>query len=739
MTTTKIILITALCALTGLSAVQAENTVQAVTAATQTAAPRLEHPFFQDEPYPVWSQMTPEQGVADVRAAIKLAQARIDAICALTPEQTTFENTFLALDAAGLELSQANGYLHHLANVLSNPEIRQAQETLIPELSEYSAGIIANEQLWKVLKAAAAQPWVKELSPAKQRFVQQTVDSFKDSGADLPADKKARKAEIQEELSQLTLQFSKNVQESTDAWELVITDPAELDGVSSQWMGIARAAAESKGYSTPDKPAWLITQQYSSLSPVMCDCTVEATRRKCWEGQCSIGKGGEWDNEAIVARIMELRSELATLLGFPTYAEMTTHRRMVGGGEQALAFIDDMMSKVKPAFDEECKQLLEFISEQKGEKVEKLQPWDRSFYVRRLTKKLYDFDSEAMRPYQKEENVIKGMFDIYGHLFDISFSEVETACLKPGVPCPAGTVEVWHPQVRFFRVTDNKTGNHLGSFYLDPFPREGKRDGAWVMPMRFGKAGVNGQPHEPHLATLVGNFTAPMANGVTLYSHYDVQTIFHEFGHMLHNMLSDTELQAHAGTSVTWDFVELPSQLFENWTWSAEGNAKYAFHWQTGKPVPADLIEKLGKSRYFMPASSTMSQLCLGKLDLEMHMHYDEKFRGKSLDAATDEMLEGCRVPSTVYAPSIMRSLTHCISGGYAAGYYSYKWAEVLSADVFMRFEQDGIMNAGTGAAFRETILSKGDSKPAAEIYRDFMGRDPNPDALLQSQGLLKK
>ena len=734
--TTRNILITAVCALTGMSMLQAADIVQSVAPATVTAAQALEHPFYQDKPYPAWSQMSAEQALKDARVGIELTYERIDAISKIQPQDATFENTFLALAYASRELDQVQGYMHHLSSVMDSPEMRAAQETLIPELNKLSASINANEQLWAVIKSAAAQPWVKELSSQKQRFVQQTVDSFHDSGADLSPEKKARKAEIEQELSKLTLNFAKNVLDSTNAWELIITDKAELAGLSEDWLARAAADAAEHGYGTPEAPAWRVTLDYTSYGKVLSDCTVEATRKKCWEGQNTIGYGEKYDNEPIIARVMVLRRELAELLGFNTYADLKTNRRMVGGGDNAMKFIDGMMQKLKPAFNAECEKVLQYISERTGEKLTSVKPWDRRFYLTQMSKEQYNFDPETLRPYQECNNVIKGMFNTFGHLYDVSFTELPTVCLQPGEACPEGKIEVWHPEVRLFKVTDNKTGAHLGSFYVDLFPRASKRAGAWVMPMRYGTPAANGKPHEPHLATLTGNLTAPTADKPALFSHYDVETIYHEFGHMMHCMLGDTELEMHCGTSVTWDFVELPSQIFENWTWDPQGIAQFAFHYETGEPIPAEMVEKLNASRYFLPATDIMSQLCVGKLDLEMHVNWEDKFAGKCIDKASNDLLRPWRIAMTDDATSMMRHLTHCINGGYAAGYYSYKWAEVLAADAFTRFKKEGVMNEKTGADFRKYILSVGDGKPAAEAYRDFMGRDPNPDALLQSHGL---
>ena len=736
--TTRNILLTAVCALSGVCTLQAAEIVESVAPA-QVENAKNEHPFFQDKPYPAWSQLTPAQALTDARVAIKRVYTRIDAICKITPEEATFENTFLALADASRELDQVQGYMHHLSSVMDSPEMRDAQKELLPELNKLSADINSNEQLWAVIKSAAAQPWVKQLSSQKQRFVQQTVDSFKDSGADLSPEKKARKAEIQAEMSELTLNFAKNVLDSTNAWELIITDPAELAGMREDWMAAAAADALKHGYGTPEKPAWRITLEYTSYGNVLSDCTVEATRKKCWEGQNTIGAGEKYDNAPIIARVMVLRRELAELLGFGTYADLKTQRRMVGGGTNAMAFIDGMMQKVKPAFDAECQQVLDYVSAKCGEKVTAVNPWDRRFYLTQMAKEQYNFDPETLRPYQECNRVVTGMFNTFGPLYGVSYEEVPTACLKPGETCPEGAIEVWHPEVRCFKVTDTATGNHLGTFYLDLFPRATKRAGAWVMPLRYGEPAHDGKPHAPHLACITANLTAPTADKPALFSHYDVETLYHEFGHMMHCMCGDTELVDHCGTSVTWDFVELPSQIQENWTWEPEGIAQYAFHYETGEPIPAEMVQKLNASRYFLPATDIMGQLCVGKLDLEMHINYADKFEGKDLDVASNDLLRPWRISMTADATSIMRHLTHCINGGYAAGYYSYKWAEVLAADAFTRFKKEGVMNPETGAAFRKTILSVGDGKPAAEAYRDFMGRDPNPDALLEAHGLITK
>lgn len=731
---TQAIITTALCALLGAPQIFA-TVVPPQVQAIQQAINAGTHPFFNKGLYPDWSKLTPEQARIDSAAALVLARYRLEAISNLKPEETTFENTFLAYSKSQDELETVQSRLYHLKTVADNDALRAVQEELMPQWNELDAEVLANEKLWAVLRQAAAQPWVKELSPAKQRYVQQVIQNFHDQGADLSPEQKERKKEIEDEMSMLELEFGKNVQDSTEAWELIITDPAQLDGMSADWMDKAREDARKRVHGDDAAPAWRISLQATSAYEVLRHCTVESTRKACWEGTRTIGTG-KYDNAPIVARIMELRRELAELLGFKTYADLTTHRRMVGSGENALKFVDGMMQQVKSAFDAECAQILNFVAQRTGRITTRLNPWDRSFYLREMSEEMYNFDADSVRPYLESKRLVDGMFDIFANLYGISFTELPTQCVQPGEKRNAIAIETWHPSVKAFAVTDDHTGHHLGTFYMDLFPRSMKREGAWVMPLGYGESGRNGKAREPHLAALVGNMTPAAGDGPALFSHRNAVVLFHEFGHMMHCMLSNTELEAHAGTGVAWDFVELPSQICENWAWEPEGIASFGYHYKDGNIMPDELAAKLKASRFFMPATSNMGQLCIAKLDLEMHMHYDEKFKGKDLDAATHELLDDWQIDYTVPGNSIMRTLRHCITGGYSAGYYSYKWAEVLAADAYTRFRNEGVMNRKTGSDFRNEILSKGDSQSAAEIYRNFMGRDPNPDALLQVQGL---
>lgn len=732
--TIRTLLMTALCVLPGTAVVHA---AQAATPAVAPAA-EAEHPYFADMPYPAWSRLTPAQALKDAPVAMLLAEARLEAIRSLHPEQMSFANTFVALAEATRELEKVTDYLRTLASTMDSPEVREAQAALLPELNRFYSAITADTRIWEVLRTAAEQPWVAQLSPQKKMLLQQTLDSFRDNGADLPPDKKARKAEIEQELSELTLQFAKNVLDSTNAWQHIVTDKTQLAGMSDNWLAAAAADAAEHGFGTPEAPAWRISLKAGSAGSVLRDCSVEATRRLCWEAQANIGKGGEYDNAAIVERVMQLRHELAQLLGFNTFADYKTRNRMVRSAAAAMGFVDGMLERLTPTFRAECTELLAYANTCRGEQATTLAPWNLRYYLNEYTQQKCAFDPESVRPYFACDNVLAGMFHIASRLYNISIDELPTVCLQPGESCPAGKVEVWHPEVRMFAISDKATGAHLGSFYLDLYPRPGKRAGAWMSPLRAGAPGENGAPHAPHLGAITANLTRPVGDNPALFNHVEVETIFHEFGHMLHAMLTDTELAAHWSSSIAWDFIELPSIINENWTWEPQALALYAHHYQTGEPMPTELVERLNASRHFMPAMVNMRQFCLAKLDLEMHTNYASRFAGRDIDTASAELLAPWQMPSGVDEPSYMRRLSHCINGAYAAGYYSYQWADILVADAYQRFKKEGILNPAPAAAFRKAVLSVGGSKPAADAYRDFLGRDPDPDAFLKATGIAK-
>lgn len=702
------------------------------------------HPFLDDTFFVPWSKLTPERVKPDIELAIKTASENIDTICELditTPDQLTYDNTFGALENAPKLLNTGWSRLMHLNAVMDNPKQRDAITEMMPEVVKYQTSVALNTKLWHVLKAASQCPWAKEVSPTKQRFIEETLANFKDSGADLPEDKKQVYAEIETELSMLTMWYGKNVLDCTNKWELIVTDKNELKGLPESAVETARLDALAKGHGTEEEPAWRFTLHTTSLGPVMKFAESAKLRRKMWEGSAGIGYH-EKDNAPLIDSILKLRDQKAALLGYANFADCVTSRRMVGNGKTALDFIDNLHSLVMPQYKQEMADLLSYKNSRTGEKAELLDPWDIDYWSEKRRQELFNFDGDALRPYFSVNNVMKGMFDIFSTLYDIEIKQKPTVYLENGrkkTRRERNAIEVWHPEVKFYEIYDNKTKQHLGSFYTDWHPRESKRSGAWMNYLSIGLPPQQENQRIPHLGLMCGNMTKPVGSKPALVSHQEVKTIFHEFGHLLHLMLCDVEVKSLAGTRVAWDFVELPSQINENWIWQRESIDMYAKHYQSGKKISQEMFNKLIESRKYMSASVMMRQLAIAKIDLELHINY-EKFKDKNIDEIDQVVLENYRVPMSVTPPSYARRLTHVFSSptGYAAGYYSYKWAEVLEADAFSRFLKEGILNPETGQDFRRCILSKGNSKPASELFRDFMGRDPNSDALLIKYGIKK-
>lgn len=721
----RTLLLLALCSPLSISLLTASPAAIPAPAAL-SAAP---HPFFCDEVYPAWTRMTPKQAITDIRAALAESRERLQAMLHIRPQDATFENTFLAWEAAEEHLRQVQSCMYHLTNSAGTPGLQLAMGHLIREVAESQSARPELSRIWQLLNTAASAPWVQELSPAKQRFVQKVLLELRLAGAGLPTEQMARKVAIEQELKQLGFLFNENIQSPESDWQLLITDPAELAGMSERWMKQAGEAAEAKGLATADTPAWLITPH--NASAVLSRCTVPETRRRCWPGTCTTATAQGKDNEPVIYRIMELRHELATLLGFRHFADMQAATRMTGSAEKALAFVDDMLQKSKPAYDAWVAERMQRFSKAAGRPLSTLNPWDERILSRHLPAQKRGFDASVLTPYFEAESVIQGMLKLWSGLLGVTYTELPTACPAENTPCPADKVEVWHPEVRCFAVHDAATGIHLGSFYMDLYPRKGKRGMAWSMPLRAGKPKSDGRVGEPNLATLQANLTAPRPGHPHLFNHGDLYVLFHEFGHISHMILGHGEVRSQAAIGVEHDFIETPSQLQESWIWEPEALATFARHHETGAPVPPEILQQLADSRKDSPIDMHIRMLCASKLDLELNMFFHEKFKGKPLDAVAAELLRPWQFPYSVPVPTEMRTLTHCISEGYAASLYTYKWSEALAADAFSRFQQEGVLNTATGAHYRKTILAPGSSKPAAQLFRDFMGRNPDSTPLL--------
>ncbi len=686
--------------------------------------------------YPRWNTLDAKQTVEQIATEININKKTIYQITCVPDSEMCFANTFGALEACDQRVDTLSRGLYHLSTVADSPEIRQSLEEMQQLTTEFGNWVIANRPLWQALKTAAAQDWVQDLSPSKKFHVENTMRSFQLSGADLPDDKKAQVGDLRKKLSTLGVQFNKNMLDSTNAWEQVITDPAALAGMSEAWMKSRAAMALKKGYGTEEKPQWLLGQDDACLIPVLESCDVEATRRLVWEGSNTVGAVAPYDNAELIDQIVSTRQQIAHLLGFDNYAQMATVERMVKSEVAAMKFIDEFTAQLKPYWEKEKQVLFDFIAQQTGQTVTAVSPWDVRYYRTQLKETQYNFDSETMRPYFPADKAISGSLDIFEQLFDISIKQIPTASPKNGAPLAEGSQEVWDSEVTLYEVRDNKTQAHLGSFYLDLYPRSNKRSGAWCMGLRPGDPAADGNPHSPHLAVVVGNFTPPSEGKPALLNDYEMMVLLHEFGHLFHQMLSDVELRSHTGTAVARDFVEMPSQLMEFWLDDKKILPMLSGHFETGAPMPDEMMDKFLASRYFMPADANMRQLGLAKLDMEIYSNYEEMFKGKDIDAATYEIQKHFMIPVTQPARSMIRQFSHIMSGGYAAGYYSYKWAEVLSADAYSRFKAEGMLNSTTGGDLRRSVLSQGGSKDEAQQFYDFMGREPKPDALLEVQGL---
>lgn len=684
---------------------------------------RAMHPFLSPDFHVRWSTLVPEAVEPDILHALELAKANIESICAQDPAAAGFENTFLAYEKSTDSLNDAWGRLNHLDSVCDHPAQREALGKMLPAVTDFYSSLALNERLWTVIKAAGENSKSENLSPIQRRFVDETLTDFREAGADLPAERKERIAAIQAELSKVTKAYSEHVLDSTNAWELVITDESKLAGLPDSAKAGAAANARSKGL---EAPVWRFTLQFPSMSPIMQHLHDSEIRRQVWEASSQVGAVGEFDNTALVWRILELRQEKAEILGHSNFADLTVLRRMAKSGATALEFIDRLHRRIRPAFLAEYDQLANYKAAKSGQPVGKLEPWEVSYWAEKQRQENYDFDEEALRPYFPVDGVMSGMFEIASRLFGIAIREMETV-----VSNPDSGVEVWHPECKFYEIHDSKTAAHLGSFYADWHPRESKRGGAWMNSLHTGALG------EPHLGLIVGNMSPPVDGKPALLTHREVETIFHEFGHLLHGLLSEVAVKSLAGTNVPWDFVELPSQIMENFCWDRESLDLFARHFETGEPIPEQLFAKMTAAKNYLSASGFMRQLAFAKLDLELHIHLTD-YLGKDLDQVDREVLRDYLAPLKTASPSMMRRFNHLFSSptGYAAGYYSYKWAEALDADAFTRFQSEGVLNPATGADFREHILSKGNSTPPDELYRRFMGRDPDQEALLVRAGL---
>lgn len=698
----------------------------------------MPNPFLADGFYVSWSTLTPDAVEADITEALARAEKALGDVIGQDRGRMGFESVMLGYEEALRELNEAWGLVTHLDAVCNTPAMREAHNKMLPAVSAFFAKIPLNEHLWDLILTYSKTDQAKSLVGVQRRCMDEALAYFRQHGAELLPDKKKRLEEIEAELSQATQKYSENVLDSTNAWELILDDVAKLQGLPASAIDAARADAATKGLGTAEAPQYRFTLKAPSVIPVMEHLDDDAIRKQVWEGSGTVGRGGSYDNTELIWKILRLRHEKATLLGKADFADYILDRRMAKNGKTALQFTEDLHHKVRTAFDAEIVALQEYRADKAQEDVRLFEPWEIAYWSEKRRRALYDFDEEELRPYFSVNDVLGGMFRIAERLFDIRIKELEASYSEPGKKEPGSpALEVWHPEVKLYEVR-NQDGIHIGSFYADWHPRDSKRSGAWMNYLRGGLPGNGERDRRPHLGLICGNMTPPVDGKPALLTHDEVCTVFHEFGHLLHQLLGSVEIPSLNGVNVAWDFVELPSQLMENFCWERESLDFFAKHHENGEPIPDKLFKKMIAARNYMSAVAMMRQLSFGKLDLELHMHHaaDENV---DLDNLARRILADYTFPTKTEPPTMARRFGHLFSSpvGYAASYYSYKWAEVLDADAFTRFQKDGVLNPVIGRSLRDCILSKGNSEDPAKLFRDFMGRDPDPDALLIRAGLL--
>jgi oligopeptidase A len=673
------------------------------------------NPLLQDFDLPPYSLILPEhvepavdQILADSRTAIaKLLEAQ--------QANPSWDGLVLALDELGARLGRAWSPVSHLNAVRNSPELRAAYEACLPKLSEYWTEMGQNKPLFDAYEALANSPAAANFDVAQKTILEHALRDFRLSGIDLPAEQQKRYGEIQMRLSELTSKFSNQLLDATQAWTKLIDDESRLAGLTDSAKAQMKQAAEAK-----ELEGWLITLEFPSYYAVMTYADDRALREEVYAAYCTRASdqgpnAGQNDNGPLMAEILDLRQELARLLGFANYSELSLASKMAENTDQVLSFLRDLAVRSKPFAEQDLAELKAFAAEQG---LSDLKSWDVGYYSERLRQQRYSISQEEVRAWFPVDKVLSGLFAIVQKLYGIEIRELKG-------------FDTWHPDVRLFEISEN--GKHVGRFFFDLYARANKRGGAWMDGARDKRRDAHGQLVAP-VANLVCNFTPPVGGKPALLTHDEVTTLFHEFGHGLHHLLTRVE---HAGASgingVAWDAVELPSQFMENWCWEPDGLALISGHYETGEPLPQAMLDKMLAAKNFQSGLMMVRQLEFSLFDFELHANHGD---GRSVL----DVLESVRDEVSVLRPPaynrFANGFAHIFAGGYAAGYYSYKWAEVLSADAFSRFEEEGVFNADTGRAFREAILARGGSQEPMVLFVDFRGREPSIDALLRHLGL---
>ncbi|QTD36792.1 M3 family metallopeptidase [Polaribacter batillariae] len=670
------------------------------------------NPLLQDFNTAPFSKITNEHYKPAIKKAIEIAKNEIHAIVKNT-EKPTFENTTVALDFTGEKLNRITSIFFNLNSAETNDEIQKIAQEVSPWLSEFKNDITLNEALFKRVKEVFNAKESLELTPEQEMLLDKQYKSFARNGANLNESDKAELRKIDTQLSKLSLQFGENVLAETNAFEMHLTNEKDLAGLPDSAKEAAKQLANEKG-----KEGWIFTLDYPSYIPFMTYADNRELRKKL---AITAGKKGfqnnKNNNEQIVLDIVKLRHKRAHLLGYKTHAHFVLEERMAETPKKVLDFSKELLEKAKPAAKKEFEKLEKYAKKLDG--IDQLQKWDGAYYSEKLKKEIFNLDQEILKPYFKLENVINGVFKIANRLYDLQFEEVFN-------------IDKYHEDVKTYNVTDTN-GNFIAVFYADFHPRKGKRNGAWMTsykPQQV-KNGVNERPH----VSIVCNFTKPTPTKPSLLTFNEVTTLFHEFGHALHGMLANTTYNSLSGTSVSWDFVELPSQVLENWCYEKEALEIFAKHYKTGEIIPMKYVEKIKESASFHEGMQTLRQLSFGLLDMSWHSTNPSEI--KNVKDFENKAFAATELYPDVAENAMSTAFSHIFQGGYSAGYYSYKWAEVLDADAFEYFLEEGIFNKKVATKFKENVLSKGGTEKPMILYKRFRGKEPKPDALLKRAGLV--
>lgn len=672
------------------------------------------NPLLEEFQYAPFSKLKNEHFKPAIIKAVEMAREEINKIASAS-EEPSFENTIEALEFSGEKLDRITSIFFNLNSAETNKEIQKIAQEVSPLLSEFRNDIILNKDLFQRIKAVYEQRENLDLNTEQSTLLDKKYKAFSRNGANLPEEKQKALREIDKELSSLSLKFGENVLAETNNFEMHITEEKDLSGLQESFKEEAKAVAESR-----NKEGWVFTLEYPSYLPFMKYADNRELRKKM---ALAFGSkafhNDEFDNQENVLKIAKLRHTRANLLGFETHAHFVLEERMAETPEKVHAFLDELLEKAKPAAEKEFHELENFAKERDG--IDRLQKWDAAYYGEKLKQKLFDLDDEKLKPYFQLENVIDGVFTVAHKLYGLKFTEVSD-------------VDKYHPDVRTYQVTDEEH-NEIALFYADFHPRPGKRDGAWMTGYKpqYIRNGKNERPH----ISIVCNFTKPSKKEPSLLTFNEVTTLFHEFGHALHGMLADTTYPSLSGANVYWDFVELPSQMLENWCYEKDALRLFAKHYQTGKLIPMKLVEKIKESANFHEGMATVRQLSFGMLDLSWHAI--DPSGVTDVKAHEDKAFEPTKLYPDVPQNCMSTAFSHIFQGGYSSGYYSYKWAEVLDADAFEYFQENGIFSREIADKFRNIILSQGGTEHPMELYKRFRGKEPKPDALLRRAGLLKK